>query len=375
MKKLNIAILGAGIGGLCSAIAFNRKSFKVTLFERYSKPQNIGAGLVLWPNANLILDKFNLLDDIKAAGYSLNKMQRVTESGEFLNEIDLSQLNPKSGYNNFAITRKDLQDILINKLVKNNITIQFNHRVITIDTQSKNNAVVHFENGKQMNADIIIGADGRMNSIARYYVTGNNKPIYQGYVNWVGLIDKNSGIKFNKTIFDYWGCGERFGIVPLSGNSAYWAGCKAMQQGLGEPAIGNKNTLLSLFKNWPGDIKSIIEQSAETEIKRIEVFDHDPIPHWHRNNVCLIGDAAHAPLPTSGQGACQAIEDGYYLAKCLEEIDFNSITNIQLAFEQFHEIRSEITSSIVQNARHFTRSLFNTDPKFCEARNEKAKLQ
>jgi 2-polyprenyl-6-methoxyphenol hydroxylase-like FAD-dependent oxidoreductase len=53
-------------------------------------------------------------------------------------------------------------------------------------------------------------------------------------------------------------------------------------------------------------------------IDKIRVHDHDPVPTWHRHNLILVGDAAHAALPTSGQGACQALEDAWHLANCVE---------------------------------------------------------
>ncbi|MFV1982311.1 MAG: FAD-dependent monooxygenase [Thiohalomonadales bacterium] len=383
MKKHNIVILGAGIGGLCSAIALGRKGFKVSLYERSTQPQNIGAGLVLWPNATHILELLDLHDDIKSMGYTLEKMQRFTDTGEFLNEIDLNIFSSKTNNTNYAITRNSLQNILISKLEQYNIKIHFDNCVTSIKSQTNNTAVVHFENGKKIDADIIIGADGRMNSITRKYVNGNNKPIYQSYVNWVGITNTKTDLDFKKNILDYWGCGERFGIVPLSRHCAYWAGCKVIPKGLGEPDIGNKNTLLTIFRHWPDDIKSIIELSPEKQIKRIEVYDHNPIPKWHRDNVCLIGDAAHAALPTSGQGACQAIEDAYYLAECLTNNQAKyrnpenllTISNIQYAFEQFYKLRSESTDTITHNARFLTRSIFNTDPEFCKTRNQKAREQ
>ncbi|MFV2059162.1 MAG: FAD-dependent oxidoreductase [Gammaproteobacteria bacterium] len=376
MTQTNIAILGAGIAGLCCAIALHKKGFNVTLYERSAKPENSGAGLVLWPNASVILDKLALLDEIKSAGYSLSKMQRVTELGEYLNEIDLTQFQTKNNYSNYSITRKNLQDIFLNKIQQLNIVIHFNHQISEIESHTENTAVVHFTNGNTIEADIIIGADGRMNSIARKYVTGCNKPVYQGYVNWVGLLETDSTLQFQNNISDYWGCGERFGLVPLSKQTAYWAGCKVMPEGLGEPNSGNKKALLDIFENWPDSIKTVIELTPNQNIKRIEIYDHDPLPKWHRGNVCLIGDAAHAALPVSGQGACQAIEDAYQLAECLQQHEKNqAVTHrqYQSAFEHFFNRRSEPTSTIIQNARYFARSLFNTDPEYCETRNRKAK--
>ena len=87
---------------------------------------------------------------------------------------------------------------------------------------------------------------------------------------------------------------------------------------------------------------------------------------WHKDNVLVIGDAAHAPLPTSGQGACQALEDAWHLAELLGTYD----GNIDSVFSEFTKVRFQKTTTITMGARKFASSLFNTDPEFCFQRNQ-----
>lgn len=95
------------------------------------------------------------------------------------------------------------------------------------------------------------------------------------------------------------------------------------------------------------------------------MHDHEPINEWHRNNVVLLGDAAHSPLSTSGQGACQALEDAWHLTKCLKE----NINDISKAFTQFTELRKSKTSGITIAGRQLALSLFNQDEEFCKSRD------
>jgi len=99
------------------------------------------------------------------------------------------------------------------------------------------------------------------------------------------------------------------------------------------------------------------------------VHDHDPIQTWHKHNLIVIGDAAHASLSTSGQGACQALEDAWHLANCLNDNPYD----LQRAFVGFTEMRFEKTTGIIMAARGFASSLFNRDEKFCMARNESSR--
>jgi 2-polyprenyl-6-methoxyphenol hydroxylase-like FAD-dependent oxidoreductase len=303
-KYSKIVVLGAGIGGLTTAIALRQKGFKnISIYERREKATTIGAGLVLWSNATKILHKLELLTEIEKVGGQLEQMQRWTKSEEFIGEININNINTTIGFKSYSISRTDLQNILLVKISELNISIHYNQNALNISYQD-NISSISFKNDISVNAQIVIGADGRMNSIARQYVNGNNTPIYQNFVNWIGIVESEKSIFTENNVLDFWGCGERFGIVPINENKGYWAGGKSLPLNSSLKNKDNKTELKKLFDSWSPKIKEIIELTEGKNIKYIEVFDHNPIPNWYKNNVCLLGDSAHASLPTSGQGAC-----------------------------------------------------------------------
>jgi len=364
MKNNRIVILGAGVGGLTTAIALYQKGFRnITIYERRETATTIGAGLVLWANATKILEKLNLLKVIEKAGGKISKMQRLTENNDFLGEINVNEIDKKIGFPSVAISRKDLQEVLLGKIKEMNIEILYNHKATEIKNKS-----IFFDNQRTVFADIIIGADGRMNSVARKYVNGNNKPVYQNFVNWIGILESEEPIFTESNVLDFWGCGERFGIVPISKYKGYWAGAKSLPLNSPYRNEDNKEILTKLFGHWSSKIKSIIQLTKNQNIKYIEVFDHNPITSWHKENVCLIGDSAHSALPTSGQGACQAIEDAFHFSNLLA-----SENKIENAFIKFQKLRFEKTTIITMAGREFAKSLFNTDKEFCLQRNKEAK--
>ena len=367
-KDSKIVILGAGIGGLTIAIALRQRGFKnISLYERRKKTAPLGAGIVLWSNATKILHKLGLLKAVDKVGGKLEQMQRWTEAGEFLGAIDINIINTTIGATSYSISRSDLQNILLQKVKELNITINYKHNATRISNQF-NTTDIHFETNNSVKAAIIIGADGRMKSIARHYVNGNNAPVYQNFVNWIGLLESETPIFPEHNVLDFWGCGERFGIVPINTHKGYWAGGKSLPQNSTFKDVNNKTQLLETFGSWSPNIKKIIELTKEENIKYIEVFDHNPIPKWYKNNVCLIGDSAHAALPTSGQGACQAIEDAWHLACTLGKSE-----TLEKAFIEFQNIRFEKTTTITMVGRALATSLFNEDVAFCANRNESAK--
>lgn len=362
---MKIAILGGGIAGLSSAIALKQAGFDVDVYERHSQPTEIGAGIVCWPNACFVLEQLGVLERVANASGSLNYMKRFSSTGESLGSLDINKLNQLMAYPSYSIIRKDLMTILTQRALELTINIEYQHTVTSLSTYDKDRACVEFSNGINIKPDIIIGADGRMNSLTRKYVNGENAPIYQGFINWIGVFESDSDIFPELSVADYWGVGERFGIVPVSKNKAYWAG------GITSKTINNvtpehyKLELNSLFSQWPDPIAKIINETPSARINKIYVHDHNPINYWHKNNVILLGDAAHSPLPTSGQGACQALEDAWHFVNCLK----SNVNDPTEAFKQFTECRSAKTSGITMGGRHLASSIFNQNKEFCQQRD------
>jgi 2-polyprenyl-6-methoxyphenol hydroxylase-like FAD-dependent oxidoreductase len=362
---MKIAILGGGIGGLCTAIALKLTGHDVEVYERHSTTSDLGAGIVCWPNASFILDKLGVLNKVMLVSSTLNYMKRFSRHGDLLGSIDINKLNELMGYSSYAIIRKDLMKILTDRLLELEVSIHYQHNVISLTDSDIKQVIVKFENGKTIQPDIIIGADGRMNSVTRKYVNNDNYPIYQGFINWIGVFESDEEIFNDNTVLDYWGTGDRFGIVPVSRNKAYWAGGTVAENiGVNTPHT-YKQELNDIFDSWLDPIAKIINKTPVSCINKIYIHDHNPITKWHKKNVLLLGDAAHAALPTSGQGACQAIEDAWHFVNCLIE----SPDNISLAFNKFTQLRIAKTAGITMAGRQLATSIFNTDPKLCKERN------
>ena len=366
---MRIAILGGGVAGVSSAIALKQRGFDVSVFERHDAASTIGAGIVVWPNAAYVLEQLGILKEMEAVSGRPARMRRRTSANEDLGALDIDSINNHMGYPSLSVLRRDFQNILVSKLESLGGHIRYGHTVTRIEAKGPSQAEAHFENGSMVTADVLIGADGRMASRARRFVHGVNAPVYQGFINWIGVCESEEEFFEDIETSDYWGVGERFGIVPVTKNKAYWAG------GVASAEIGPRNRsdyraeLLSIFSSWPRPVQLMIRHTPPERINKIYVHDHDPIKTWHKHNVILVGDAAHAALSTSGQGACQALEDAWHLADILSE----SPRDCQEAFGKFTEVRSQKTAGITMAARHFAASLFNRDEAFCAARNESSK--
>ena len=362
---MTIKILGAGIGGLTTAIALKKKGFDVEVYERHESRSDIGAGIICWPNASFVLNELGMLDDIALQSGMPVNMRRLSNEDKDLGVLNILKLNEIMGHLSFSILRKDLMKTLESHLFKHGIKVKYGKTIEKLVSDPSGSTSIHFEHGAIHHADIIVGADGRMSSKTRAFVNDDNHPVYQGFINWIGICETSEPIFSDIEVRDYWGVGKRFGIVPISSRKAYWAGGMAASKVGNKTPASYKSDLLDLFQGWPLPIETIINETLLENINKIYVYDHNPMETWHRDNVLLIGDAAHAPLPTSGQGACQAIEDAWHLAEILEKND----GSLESLFQKFTTIRSPKTKNITLGARQFASTLFSTDKLECEQRN------
>lgn len=366
---MEIGILGGGIAGLSVALALRKQGYNPRVYERRAVPATMGAGVTLWPNASFVLEELGLLQDIAAIGGRPLTMRRQDAAGNALGGLDIGLLDRTMGYPTYTVLRRHLQEVLLDHAARAGIAVEFGRRAVAIELDAHGRAVAHFENGASIRPDLLIGADGRMGSVARKFVAGDNTPVYQGFVNWIGVAQAPHALVDDMLIQDFWGAGERFGCVPIRPDLMYWAAAQVRPLSKAMPTADMCKEIEDLFGEWPEPVAHLIRATPANAIRLIAVHDLEPLQMWSRANVLLVGDAAHAPLPTSGQGACQALEDAWHLARCLE----GASGGLADVFQAFSRIRAPKTARLAEQGRVFARGLFATDPEICRIRNERAK--
>ncbi|WDD91674.1 FAD-dependent oxidoreductase [Burkholderia sp. FERM BP-3421] len=364
---MEIAILGAGVAGMSAALMLRRQGHRVRLYERRAVASTLGAGVVLWPNAGFVLAELGIDAAFDAHAGRPRAMRRFDRDGRALGYLDIERLDRSMGFPSRSILRRDLQAVLAAQLAAEEIETVYGACAVAIDTDPDRGAQVRFEDGSIVRADLIIGADGRMRSVARCYVVGDNAPVYQGFVNWIGIAHSTAPLVDEVEILDYWGCGERFGLVAVDRHTVYWAGARAEAEAHATAPLHapQDEIVAGLFRDWPGPIGAVMRATPPGSLRKIAVHDLDPVAIRHRDNVVLIGDAAHAPLPTSGQGACQALEDAWHLARCLD----GAPADLHAALAAFAASRAEKTSALASSARQAAQALFTLDPEACARRD------
>jgi len=369
-KLEGVLIIGAGIGGLSTAIALAQKGISFTILERTANVSTYGAGIVCWPNATMVLKTLNCFDAVLSKGNLISTMERLTPQGEKLSELSVDQLNTLMNNPSIAILRKDIIGILWQRAVKLGVSFQYNQQVSDYSTTKDGFSQVTCNNNAKWQANLTIASDGRMSSMAREVILGNNKTEDSKVINLVGVTKHEHNQDLTK-VQDYWGTGKRFGWIPIDAETSYWAA------GISIHIIKDKQKELTLnewqqsFSDWPEIVNQSLTLAKEQGSHCISVHDHNPAPSWHKDNLIMMGDAAHAALPTSGQGACQALEDALWwsevgadLVLSLKRDQFESLG------KKFFEARANKTTIITMAGRQLSKQIFFTPEENESERNK-----
>ncbi len=358
---MNIDIIGAGIGGLTTAIALEQKGIKTRIFEQTKQIKEVGAGIILANNAMQVYEKLGLRKIIEENGNPISSMNITKSNLKLLSKIDLSYFEQKYNTKNIAIHRGKLQQILINQL--KSTEIKTNNKLTSI-IKSENGYNLNFETGKQIQSSTILGADG-LNSVVRRELFPENNIRNANQVCWRGVTEYELPIKFRNELNEAWGKSERFGFVQIAENKVYWYALKSFKKNKNEFSINN---LHQYFSGYNSIIKDIINSTKKKQINIAEISDLKPTNIWHKKNVCLIGDSAHATTPNMGQGACQAIEDAYVLSECLNKYE------IAKAFSEYQKLRLPKAHQVVKTSWILGKIAHFSNPILIGLRNQILKL-
>lgn len=351
---MKLVIIGAGIAGMSCAVALTQAGHSVSMYERSADPYGAGGGMVLWPNASFILEQLGLLQEVAAVSGVPGTMQRLSRTGTPLQSLDIGRLDREMGYPSHAILRRDLMRILADWLARHGVPVRYGVAGLALRAGAEGRAVLACSDGSEIGAELLIGADGRMQSIARQFILGDNQPRFQGFVNWVGAVELDHDLMESSNVLDFWGNGERFGVVAVTPRKLYWAAAAGASGMDRLPAFDELDTR---FRDWPHPIPALLRHTPSEQIRLIPVHDVDPVPCWHRDNVLMLGDAAHGSLPTSGQGAAQALEDAWHLPRVLARHP----GRLDDALTAFTALRAPKTRGQALGARQFARELFLVD--------------
>jgi salicylate hydroxylase len=318
-SSCKIAIVGGGLAGLAAANALTTFGMKAEVFEAAPALGEIGAAVNASPQAVKALQAIGLGDEVAAVAHlSRGIYTRNMQTGEFLEFNDRHKAAERYGAPYYTFHRADLLDALASGL--DHSAIHLGHRLTGIEERS-DRTILAFANGAQVEAEFVIGADG-VRSVVRQALYGDDSPTYTGQMVWRALLN---GSDVPEEVLEpightQWvgpGChfiayyirrGKLVNIVTQEDTD------KWVEEGWS--TRGDPDEMRLSFPNPEPRLEKLL--GLVTECSKWGLFTRPLTQNWGRGRIQLVGDAAHAMLPNAGQGACQAFEDAYILARWLE---------------------------------------------------------
>ncbi|KAF2645714.1 FAD/NAD(P)-binding domain-containing protein [Massarina eburnea CBS 473.64] len=382
-SDFNIAIIGAGIGGLALAIGLSHLSIPFTIYESAPAFSAVGAGVGLGPNA---LHAMDLIDSrfrkryMEIATGNLKPEKRHVMMEAMRMETGLGEGEgwwgnggwPK-GYTGFERTgahRKDLLDIMTSFIRKE--AVFFNKRVSNM-WQANNTVTLEFEDGDVVQHAAVVGCDG-VKGFSRRIVLGERhpehvEPKYTGKYVYRAILpmkdakrilgdlatDAKMYMSKGANISTYpISKGKQMNIVAFRRDEGMWTGIESTKEVAREEMVKDFTAI-----NLDPRLMELLDCAKPT---RWGIFNHPTTPTYYSSLICLLGDVAHASSPHQGAGAGQGLEDSLILYRVLGRLCHTTsssvlstpsperLRRIEAAFRAYDEVRRPRAQEQVRTA-------------------------
>jgi salicylate hydroxylase len=316
---VTVAVVGGGIGGLAAAAFLHRAGLRATVYEQAAELREVGAGLIVAPNAARLLRRLPSAADLARTGVMLEtgwEFRRWADGTVLFAQQLGAACARRYGEHTWTMHRADLLELLFSAVPA--LAVELGRRCTGV-RQDPGGVTLTFAAGGEVTADVVIGADG-IHSVVREHVTTASVPRESGLTAWRSLVPAAAASAFARRPVQTLWLGHRHHLVhyPVSaGRLVNVVAFSPARAGEVESwsATGRVEDLAAEFAGWDRRLGELI--AAAEHVGRWSVLDRAPLPRWVRDRVALLGDAAHPMLPFFAQGAGQAIEDAAVLAACL----------------------------------------------------------
>lgn len=346
-NRFRIAIAGAGIGGLALALALRRVGFDPVVHERRSADQlrTEGVFLTLAPNGVNALRVLGLMEATVAAGLLTDGLEIFNERGRKLGLMDYASHARRFGAPSVTIGRGALSGLLLDAAMAEGIDLRLGQPVTACEEDGEGVLV----SGKARERyDLLVACDGLRSMVRHTRFPDLPQPHYTGLIGTGGIVDVPEVAETGGLMRMSFGTKAFFGYFKQRGGPVLWfntypaAECEVGP--IADP-VAYARRIAAMHADDPLDNARIL--SAVPAIERnYPIYDMPELDRWFTPRVALMGDAAHAVAPHSGQGASMAIEDALVMAACLD-----AAATPESAFRRFRALRHERTRTAIRIGR------------------------
>ena len=356
-QDCDIAIVGAGIGGLTLALGLHQAGISCRVFESAPEIKPLGVGVNILPHAVRELENLGLLDALSKVGVTTQESAFFNAHGQFVYSEPAGRY---AGYKwpQFSIHRGDLQGVLL-QAVRERLgeqSVVSDHRCTGFE-QDDDGVTLRFEDNAgnaraPVRAALAVGCDGIHSAIRKQLYPNDGPPRYSGVNMWRGTIVMKPFLTGATMVRAGWLSVGKMVIYPIrdnvdgQGNQLInWVAEIECEQ----PARrdwtgrGKLEDFFPAFADWHFDWLDVAEMIRSTDtILEYPMVDQDPLPRWSFDRVTLLGDAAHPMVPRGSNGAGQAILDVPCLVEHLRKLGLTPD-----ALSAYDRIRVKATGDVV----------------------------
>ncbi|KAJ5751948.1 FAD/NAD(P)-binding domain-containing protein [Penicillium odoratum] len=322
----DVAIIGAGLSGLVLALSLHRQNIPCTIYELRPAPLDIGGAITISPNALQIIDKLGLYENVMSEGYACEAFHFRSQDGELLDTYEIGSLE-KYGYPGLRVYRKVLIRELLAKCAEKKIQIIFGKKFTRILSESKAGVTWEFDDGTVGQAASLVGTDG-IHSRVRSYLHGDVQP------KFVNVLAIGATIPTSRVTLP-----EDYGLPVTIMSKTHGAYILAPNLSDGSELVivkqrrieernregwrdlladkeGSVDFLLQGVEDFPDIVRQAVSAVTPESVSIWPFYQVPKMDKWtsEGGRVSILGDAAHAIPPSSGQGANQVFEDAFTYA-------------------------------------------------------------
>jgi FAD-dependent urate hydroxylase len=344
-------IVGGGVAGPVTAMALQRAGIEAVVYEAHV-PGGADAGSYLTVASNGLdaLRAIGAAAPVLAAGFPTPTNVLLSGTGRRLGAVSNGG-TLADGTVSHTIKRARLYQALHEEAAGRGVRIEYGRRLVGAEATAAGGVVAAFDDGTRVAGDLLVGADGVHSATRRLIDPAAPAGRYVGLVNFGGYTPGSAGVAEPGTWHMIFGRRAFFGyVVDPGGGTVWFANVPRPAVSAAERAATSaeqwRRQLVELFADDHGPATGLIADGV-LELAGDSTHDLPKVPTWHRGAMVIVGDAAHAPSPTSGQGASMAAEDAVVLAQCLR--DRPDIPEALAAYEGLR--RGRVERIVAQGAR------------------------
>lgn len=347
MKAL---VVGAGVAGPLVAMGLQRAGIEAVVVERHGPPTpERGSWFTVSPNGLDALEALGALEIAKDLGSATRRNVLVGASGRELGTLPIGA-PLADGTPALTIKRSELTSALVDEAVGRGIEFRWNAGLDTARPE-RDRIVTMLTDGSTLSTDLLIGADGVHSPTRRLIDPAAPPARYVGLTNFGGVTPGGAALlEGPDAVTEQWRM--VFGRRAFFGHHVRPDGDVVWFVNVPRPAFTPDERARTPDEEWQRQLIELVApdvaaastliEAGTLELAADNTHDLGHVPTWHRDRMIVIGDAAHAPAPSSAQGASMAAEDAVVLAQCLRDAP-----GVAAAFAAYESLRRKRVEKIV----------------------------